>query len=791
MLPALWVLPAILIVVISIVIWLHIRTYAGAATAQRWKERLWPVVFLGVSVSLVFYATLAGIEEDIVERRASATVSAPLTGHSLFVRYPHTLRFDAPETDPLTLTVWLERDAGAAPLTFTVELSSSAVLFVDAAGMPLSPQLTLRGDSGSLPQVMRIQPLASNRSERLIVDMIVRDATGQALRNEPLRLTLARETQTAFYWRVFRRRFFGDAGLALAVASAVLGIGWQLLNEGRQTRVGQQRDRIRELRDLFDRDLLEWALASQALEQEAKKGWEEQARLELRGTLDKQEQQLTKRATQERVKHLLHEAAEYYRNGDIQRCNTALDLVFRAYASNYEELKSLPRQLPDVRAADRQQAETILRVCGVLLQRFPKDACELAAAALEMLASQPDEHEAKQCLLQFMRAPGNEPGAAELSELATGDLRIRGRLTDHFPWAIAWPPIPPAPGTVARPGLVADWLDANELKIHPFDARELLSCPGFLKGVDLQRSRQETIIRAESLIIIDHGFDRYCAAVALYNELRKSIERRMPVMVKLSDQHATGRSEAIHHLAQSAGTAWLRLIAVQPEVLLWLPDDEQALLAEWLVWISGSPKALRQRLRRAGLKNDSQEQVVLRRLDDLLTGIDKAALHPGMYLNWLAIRPPGVEHMRLIVVDDTRNQHAGPVVDVLSEVQDVGVTWTIVTSPAHRPMFTPVWTIALQWSEHELLDLLNVAVASADGPAQTLIDLVEMEDIALKEKEEEFLLDTLKYAHGSFERALAICRRALAHHLDSHPDPNDPDYPFLNESDFKAALMDA
>lgn len=489
------------------------------------------------------------------------------------------------------------------------------------------------------------------------------------------------------------------------------------------------------------------------------------------------------------MKRLLHDAAEYYRNGDIQRCSTALDLVIRAYAAKYTELGSLPRQLPDVRTADRQQAETLLRVCGVLLHRFPTDAYELAAAVLDVMASQTDRHAAKERLLEFIRSPGHEPGAAELSTLATNDPRIRGRLTDHFPWAIEWPPIPPVIKKVIQTQSVSDWLKANDLKMQPFDAYELSGQRTFLERITLPRLQQEAIIQSQSPVIVEQEFDRHIAAIALYNKLREPTERRTPVMIKLSDRRATERSTAVRSLAQAVGTAWLRLIASQPEVLFWLPDDEQALLVEWLVWVSGSPHALRQRLRRAGMQSGFQEQIVLQRLNDLLTGIGKVALRPGMFLNWLAIRPPGVEHMRLIVIDATGDKHASLVVDVLSEVQDAEITWTIFTSPTQEQTFTTAQTVALRWSESELLDLLNVAVASAGGPAQNLIDLVEMEDPALDEQ--EFLRDTLKHAHGSFERALAICQRALAHHLGSVSDPNDPGYPFLNEHDFIVALTGA
>jgi hypothetical protein len=763
MLPVLWVLPTLITVAVALFTWLEATKQADAATAQRWKDRLCPTLFVCFSVSLVIYATLAGIEKDIADYQAFDTASAPLTEHNLRIRYPHTLRFEAPETEPVPLTVWLERDASATPLTFTVELSSSAALFVDATGASGASQLTLTIPSGSVPQRMGLQPLLSNRSERMVVDVTVRDATGKVLLTKPL--NIARETLAGFSWRVFRSRFFGDVGLALAVASAVLGIGLQLLNEGRQRRVEQQRDRIQKLRDLFDRDLIEWKLASQTLQQEAKKGWEEQAQQELREVLDGQHRQLTNLGMRERVKRLLHDAAEYYRTGDLERCTTALDLVTRADATVRAELKDLPHRLPDARTADWQHTEALLRFCA-----------------------------AKEWLLQFIRSPGNAPGAAELSTLATNDPRVRRLLTDLLPWTFVWPPILITPGAATRTESVTAWLEANGLETYPFDRHELQGHQPFLESVTLPEAQRAAIIQSQPLIVVGHRFDCSIAAVACSEELRRHYKRLPPseqpmlVMVRLSDQNATERNEALNSVVQEAGTAWLRLIAEQPGVLLWLPDDEQALLAEWLVWVSGSPQALRQRLRRAGLKSGVQEQMILRRFDGLLTGIDKAAPHPDMFLNWLAIRPPGINHMRLIVIH-TGDTCARSVVDALSEVQDVRVTWTLFTLPARGQIVAGTHGIALEWSEDDLLDLLNVAVNSAGKSGKTLTSLMEMDDPALNEK--EFLLDTLKHAHGSFERALAIVQRALVHHLAACPDQNDPKYRFLNEHDFIAALLDA
>lgn len=792
MLSVLWVLPALITVAVALSMRLEATKYPDAATAQRWKNRLWPTLFVGISVSLVIYAVLVRIEEDVTAFPNTITEPAPGVGHALAVRYPQMIRFDAPEINPLTLTIWFERQAGATPLTLTIELSSSSLRFIEpnSAGMSAEPRLTLTVDSRSLPQQVRMQPLASDGDERMIVDVTLRDATGRETLTKPL--IIARETRTAFYWRVVKNRFFGDAGLALAVASAVLGIGWQLLNEGRQTRVGQQRERIREPYDVFERDLLEWALASQTLKQEAAKDWETQARYELHDVLKNQERQLKNVATQTRVKRLLHDGAEYYRAGDFQRCTTVLDLVIQVYASVYPELNDLPRHLPDARTADRQQTEAILHICGVLLHRFQTDAHELAAAALDALASQPDDHEAKKSLLQFISSPSNEPGAIELNKLALNDPRVRRRLTDRLPWTFVWPPIPVTPGAVTRTESVTAWLDANGLEIHPFDVHELQVHQPFLASVTLPEAQRTAIIQSQPLIVVGHRFDCHIAAVALSEELRRFYkplppsEQPMLVLVRLSDQNATGRNETLNSVVREAGTAWLRLIAEQPGVLLWLPDDEQALLAEWLVWVSGSSQALRQRLRRAGLKSGVQEQIILRRLDDLLTGIDTGAPHPEMFLNWLAIRPPGVNHMRLIVIH-TGDTRAMSVADALSAVQDARVTWTLFTSPARGRTFAETHGVALEWSEDELLELLNVAVRSAGKSGKRLTSLMELDDLALNE--EQFLLDTLKRARGSFERALAICQDALVHHLTRRPDQNDPKYLFLNENDFIVALL--
>jgi hypothetical protein len=112
-----------------------------------------------------------------------------------------------------------------------------------------------------------------------------------------------------------------------------------------------------------------------------------------------------------------------------------------------------------------------------------------------------------------------------------------------------------------------------------------------------------------------------------------------------------------------------------------------------------------------------------------------------------------------------------------------GIGCTLFTTLAYPSGFGQSGGIRLRWSEQELLSLLDSAVAVSRGPVQRLLDLVELSDPSADE--EEFVMDILKHARGSFARSLTIFRRALAHHLAVYLDQNDPAYRFLNENDFR------
>jgi hypothetical protein len=779
MLPILWILPALITALACLFIYLEmVKHGADAARAQRWRDRIVPALFFGIAISLVFYAVLARIEEDFAPLQANHTTSVSFPGHTLFVRHPRLIRADAIATTPPELVVWLKKNAGAAPLTVTVELSSSsALVFTDETGAPVVPPLTLTETS---PQRLGMRFLEDHTGDLTTIEVAVRDMTGQSA-SEKIRI--AHETRVAFLWRAFRNRFFGDAGLGLAIASAVFGVGWQVRNERRQTRLAQQSERIREIRNLFDRDLVEWHLAAETLTQEASRTWEDQARSELNKTLEDLHVQLTSVTVKERVIRLLRNAAEYYRARDGGRLNAVLDLLKQARPEVFHDVDD-PLPLP---AVDCQSAETTLRMCAALLYHFQMDARELAVAMMEMLASLPEDHEGRKYLVQTIGSPGNVPGMDEVSKLAVTDPRIRRHLVDHLPWNYEWSSFIPLSANVTRSRDVAGWLETNGLRVNPFDPEELQSHQEFGEQMTLPNNQQPAIIQARTPVV-GRRFDCRIAALALSNELHKPTERCMPVPIVLSDFDPAVHSGIIHFIGRAAGERWCVALAQQPGTLLWLPEGEQTLLAEWMLWIGGSLPALRRLLRNSGLQDDVSGKIVLHRLNELLSHAAPTTPDARTMLEWLTIRPPGIAQTHLIVIDDVGDDRARQFAGLMPNLQRVGVGCTLFTTSAYPGGFGQSGSIWLRWTEKELLTLLNSAVAVSRGPVQHLLDLVELSDPSADK--EEFVIDILKYADGSFARSLTIFRRALAHHVAVYLDQNDPAYRFLNENDFIAAVFD-
>jgi hypothetical protein len=776
-LPILWILPALITALACLYIFLEmVKHGADAARAQRWRDRIVPALFFGIAISLVFYAVLARIEEDFAPLQANHTTSVSFPGHTLFVRHPRLIRADAVATAPPELVVWLKRDAGAAPLTITVELSSSSTLvFTDETGAPVVPSLTL---TETIPQRLGMRFLEDHTSDITTIEVAVRDTTGQSALEK---IRIAHETQVAFLWRAFRNRFFGDAGLVLAIASAVFGVvlRWQEINELRQTRLAQQSERIREIRNLFDRDLVEWHLAAETLTQEASRNWEDQARSELDKTLNDQRAQLTGAVVKEPMIRLLRDAAEYYRMGDGRRMNAVLDLLKRAHPGVFHDVDE-PLPLPPVR--DRQSAEATLQICAKILKHFQMDSYELVVAVLEMLASLPEDQEGRQYLVQAIRLPGNIPeDIREVTKLAFTDPRIRQRLVE-LPWTYEWSSFIPLSANVIRSRDVVGWLETNGLQVNPFDPEELQSHREFGERMTLPRNQQPAIIQSRAPVV-GSRFDCRIAALALFNELRTSTERCMPVPVVLSDFDPATHGDMAHFIGRAAGERWCVALAQQPGTLLWLPEGEQTLLAEWMLWIGGSLPALRRLLRNSGLQDDVSGKIVLHRLNELLPHAAPTTPDARTILEWLTIRPPGIERTHLIVIDDVGDDRARRFAGLMPDLHRDGIGCTLFTTPAYPGGFGQSGGIWLRWTEKELLLLLDSAVAVSRGPAQRLVDLIELSDPSADK--EEFVIDILKYADGSFARSLTIFRRALAHHLAVYLDQNDPAYRFLNENDFR------
>jgi hypothetical protein len=793
MLLVLWILPALIIFfVILIYIYIRLDTAGQAAVAQRWKDRFVPMLLFGVAFSLVYYSVLARAEEGIAPSQENNTLSITTNKdeYTLFILYPRTIHADTVTNSPPELVLWLKNNGNVPTLTVTVEFSSTIPFtFTDSTGIPVALPLSLTADNTPHQQRLVVQFLPI--SDMMEIEIKVSDENGQS---ETKKIGITYETQIAFFWRTFRNEFFGDVSLVLAIASAVLGIigQWQEKNERRRERLAQQSERTRGISDLFGRDLVEWHLTAETLLWEESQHWEDQTRSELKKTIGDQRQQLTSIAMKERVIRLLQDAAGYYRAGDDRRLKGIFELLKLAHPAFLSEINAA-KLLPPV--YDQQSAKTTLDICANILQHFQMNGYELVIAMLERLAS---HAEGRQYLLQFISenvtsSNANVSDMREVIKLASNDPRIRQHLADELPPTYVWPLFtPPHPKNIVRPKPITDWLEVNELSINPFDLEELQGFGKFWESIELTRNQQHTTIVASS------KFDCYIAAFALYNELRKPNTQCLPFLVFLSDFDPITCGSLIHFIGRKAGEYWCTALARQPETILWLLEDEQILLAEWMIWVSGSLPALRRTLRNQSLQNQSSQsrgsqdrgsksdvvrQIVLHLLDRLLSNATPKIPDARTVLDWLTICPLGIKQMHLIVIDDTGDDRARQLTTLMHDLQRAGLTCTLFTTSMHAGKHGHSESIRLRWTEKDLLSLLDSTVVVVSKQKRSLLGLIELGNSATNK--EEFVTEILKRAHGSFALSLIIFQHALEQHLVLYRDQNDPAYSLLQENDFR------
>jgi len=793
MLLVLWILPALIIFfVILIYIYIRLDTAGQAAVAQRWKDRFVPMLLFGVAFSLVYYSVLARAEEGIAPSQENNTLSITTNKdeYTLFILYPRTIHADTVTNSPPELVLWLKNNGNVPTLTVTVEFSSTIPFtFTDSTGIPVALPLSLTADNTPHQQRLVVQFLPI--SDMMEIEIKVSDENGQS---ETKKIGITYETQIAFFWRTFRNEFFGDVSLVLAIASAVLGIigQWQEKNERRRERLAQQSERTRGISDLFGRDLVEWHLTAETLLWEESQHWEDQTRSELEKTIGDQRQQLTSIAMKERVIRLLQDAAGYYRAGDDRRLKGIFELLKLAHPAFLSEINAAKLLTPTY---DQQSAETTLDICANILQHFQMNGYELVIAMLERLAS---HAEGRQYLLQFISenvtsSNANVSDMREVIKLASNDPRIRQHLADELPPTYVWPLFTPLhPKNIVRPKPITDWLEVNELSINPFDLEELQGFGKFWESIELTRNQQHTTIVASS------KFDCYIAAFALYNELRKPNTQCLPFLVFLSDFDPITCGSLIHFIGRKAGEYWCTALARQPETILWLLEDEQILLAEWMIWVSGSLPALRRTLRNQSLQNQSSQsqgsqdrgsksdvvrQIVLHLLDRLLSNATPKIPDARTVLDWLTICPLGIKQMHLIVIDDTGDDRARQLTTLMHDLQRAGLTCTLFTTSMHTGKHGHSESIRLRWTEKDLLSLLDSTVVVVSKQKRSLLGLIELGNSATNK--EEFVTEILKRAHGSFALSLIIFQHALEQHLVLYRDQNDPAYSLLQENDFR------
>jgi hypothetical protein len=285
--------------------------------------------------------------------------------------------------------------------------------------------------------------------------------------------------------------------------------------------------------------------------------------------------------------------------------------------------------------------------------------------------------------------------------------------------------------------------------------------------------------------------DRTIASMMLRHELQTA-EHQSVFPIRLSLRFAESHSDDDAHygnletIALACGETWITLLAYNPGTLLDLDESERLVLAELLIWISGSINALRLWLRQSGLHDNAEGRMLLRRIEEAVGQEAKPTLFTQVKLmQWLSIRPPGLQSTSLIATCHPEAgsracwQQATTWLALTHELAQAGVMLKLFMPPP-PPAFTlppTLNTVQLLWSPERLKAMLHARLRLCSDRHETFGALFGPLPL---EKADDLLVER---AQGSLTNLLQLGHAVIRMEIEG----NSPET-YLDEADLEAVL---
>ncbi len=376
------------------------------------------------------------------------------------------------------------------------------------------------------------------------------------------------------------------------------------------------------------------------------------------------------------------------------------------------------------------------------------------------------------------------------------DERIADIAPQIRPAAYRWPEIYPPISSELQDAIVR-WIELAELSCYPFAPANKLACnPLSFELAVLPTPLQPYFSSKETALFYSpESQDVDLTVLALQKGLCQASLFPTPSFVVMLSPEAGALSagELLDQIVRAVGWAWLKFLALNPDVFLALDGRRQFDLAYLLVWctqLTGQDRweALKFELLRAGASVPGEVGPLMDRMREAL-GSPTFIAPPdrAQKERWLSLRPPGVEHTHLLVrfqpglAWDVYNHLILSTLEIQEGLLESHVIAKIFCP--HRVRFFQIPVISIRWPAEELKEQLNrrISVASTKpGSLPVYFDFnslfnpgVQAEIAAGAIAPDEILC---RKANGSLARLLVLADRALRYHAERSPRQKELDW---------------
>ncbi len=206
-----------------------------------------PYILLIVGILLYVLVLIAQALRSDAPSPHNWTVPVQADKVELRIAYPEKLYQDGPNKMQ-ALSAWLTyTDTAPAPTPYVVtfEPITGGVAFVNQAGLPIAPQLTLTPTlKTATPAIVYVQKASLVKSDASPAQITARlfDANGRALIQDGIKLDIHLETKWGAFWRHLGERIFSPTTPALTLAVGLVGLAIQELRQAEEHRAKAQKE---------------------------------------------------------------------------------------------------------------------------------------------------------------------------------------------------------------------------------------------------------------------------------------------------------------------------------------------------------------------------------------------------------------------------------------------------------------------------------------------------------------------------------------------------------------------